>query len=66
MVLVLSMLSQKYDVFIEHLYPVRGHSYCECDRNFGRYGHEKKMREVIETPDEYIDLIQNSGILHLR
>lgn len=60
MVLVLSLLSQKHEVFIEHLYPVRGHSYCECDRNFGRYGQAKKMIEVIETPDEYIDLIQNS------
>ena len=35
MIVFLSLLSQKLQVTICHLYPIRGHSYCECDRNFG-------------------------------
>ena len=35
MLVFLSLLSQKLQVTICHLYPIRGHSYCECDRNFG-------------------------------
>lgn len=54
------MLAVKYQTEIQHLYPVRGHSYCQCDRNFRLYGKKKKMKEKVETPEEYIDLIKNS------
>lgn len=55
-----SLLSVKYQLEIQHLFPVRGHSYCQCDRNFGLYGKKKKSKEYIETVEEYADLIKNS------
>ena len=45
MVLILSMFSEKYKVFIEDLYPFRSHLDREYDRNFGRYGQEKKCEK---------------------
>lgn len=56
----LSLLSKKLQVEIKHIYPVRGHSYCSCDRNFGMYGQKKKQTEIIETASEYIQLIKNA------
>lgn len=38
----LSLLSQKFQIEIQHVFQVRGHSYCSCDRNFGMYGQKKK------------------------
>lgn len=55
-----SVLSVKYQLEIHHLFPVRGHSYCQCDRNFGLYGKKKKSRESIETVQEYAELIRGS------
>lgn len=55
-----SALSVKHNVEIWHVFPVRGHSYCQCDRNFGLYSQKKKKKERIETPDEYIELIRDS------
>ena len=56
----LSLLSRKLELEITHVYPVRGHSYCSCDRNFGMYGQKKKKKETIETVDDYCELIQNA------
>lgn len=55
-----SLLSAKFQIEVQHVYPVRGHSYCSCDRNFGMYGKKKKSTEVVETDEEYIRLIQTS------
>lgn len=60
MLVFLSILANKLQIEIEHIYPVRGHSYCQCDRNFGMYGQKKKKMERIEIVDEYIKLIENS------
>lgn len=38
----LSLLSKKLQVEIQHVYPVRGHSYCSCDRNFEMYGKKNR------------------------
>lgn len=54
-----SLLSEELQIEIEHVFPVRGHSYCQCDRNFGLYG-QKKRKEVIETAEEYVRMIKNS------
>lgn len=56
----LSILSVELQLEIQHLFPVRGHSYCQCDRNFGLYGSKKKKHESIETPEEYVEIIKNS------
>ena len=42
-----SSLSVELQLEIQHLFPVRGHSYCRCDRNFGLYRRIKKEREKI-------------------
>ena len=47
-------------VDIWHIFPVRGHSYCQCDHNFGMYSQEKKKLKRIEIAEEYIKLIRNS------
>lgn len=60
MVGFLSLLSEHLQLEIHHLYPVRGHSYCQCDRNFGLYGKKKNKMQKIETEQEYIDLVRNS------
>lgn len=41
-----SLLSEKYQIEIQHLFPVRGHSYCQCDRNFGLYGKKKILENI--------------------
>ena len=56
----LSLLSEFLDLEIQHLYHVRGHSYCQCYRNFGLYGKMKKITEVIESDSEYYEIILNA------
>lgn len=56
----LSLLSNHFQVEVHHVYPIRGHSYCQCDRNFGVYGQKKKRIEKFETADEYIEMIKTS------
>lgn len=53
-------LAQQLGIVIEHVFPVVGHSYNQCDRNFGLYSKKKKNLETIETAEEYADLIANS------
>lgn len=60
LVKLLSLLARHLQVEIDHLYPVRGHSYNQCDRNFGMYGQKKKKVETIETPEEYFNLIESA------
>lgn len=43
----LSLLAKHFQMEIYHLYPVRGHSYCQCDRNFDLYGKQKKKKKLI-------------------
>lgn len=56
----LLILSAYLNVKIEHIFPVRGHSYCQCDRNFGMYSKKKKKTEVIETTKKYVEIIKES------
>ncbi|KAJ8674060.1 hypothetical protein QAD02_005322 [Eretmocerus hayati] len=56
----LSVLSETFQLEIHHLFPVRGHSYCSCDRNFGLYGNKKKHMERIETPEDYYKLVEEA------
>lgn len=45
---------------IKYVFPVRGHSYCQCDRNFGTYSQKLKRLERIETEAEYVEIIRNA------
>ncbi|KAI5722060.1 hypothetical protein M8J76_003126 [Diaphorina citri] len=40
--------SKKYGVDILHLYPVRGHSFNQCDRNFGVFKNSLKNLPVVQ------------------
>jgi len=62
-------LSKRLQIEIRHVYPVRGHSYCSCDRNFGLCGQKKKKVETIETVEDYISIIKsvrNSPFIVIR
>lgn len=56
----LALLSSALNVEITHILPVRGHSYCQCDRNFGLYAEKRKKMGRIETPQQYFDLIEKA------
>jgi hypothetical protein len=43
-----------FKVKIIQVFPVRGHSYCVCDRNFSLFSKSVKNIEIIETPEEYV------------
>jgi len=57
---VLSALAKEENLSITQVFPVRGHSYCQCDRNFALYSRVAKKTETIETVDEYVSIIQSS------
>jgi hypothetical protein len=54
----LILISMLFKVKIMHLFPVRGHSYCICDRNFAYFSKLIKTFEQIESPEEYINLLK--------
>lgn len=51
-------LSAQYDLEVEHIFPVRGHSFCVCDRNFGLYGRTIKKTAPITSVDTYLDIMR--------
>lgn len=55
-------LAQTYKTEITQVFPVRGHSYCQCDRNFGLYGKILKRKQRIESPEEYLDIIRSARL----
>ena len=57
---VLSALAKDEKMNITHVFPVRGHSYCQCDRNFGLYSRAVKKMETVESVDDYLDIIRSS------
>ncbi|KAJ8887593.1 hypothetical protein PR048_013810 [Dryococelus australis] len=50
-------LSKLLSVNIIHIFPVRGHSYNQNDRNFGLYCQVMKKIECIENPDQYFKVM---------
>jgi hypothetical protein len=56
----LTYVSDFYKVKITHVYPVRGHSFCECDRNFAAFSKSIKKEESIEHYNDYLKLLNNS------
>ena len=59
MVCFLSAMALESKISITHIFTVRGHSYCQCHRNFGLYSRQVKQTETIETEDGYVDTIKN-------
>lgn len=50
-----SWFSKVFDVEILQLFPVRGHSFTQCDRNFGLVRSRIKKREVIGTAKPWLE-----------
>ena len=57
-VMFCTWLSKSFGMEVEHIFPVRGHSYNQCDRNFGLYGTLTKRVENIEVPKQYLALMK--------
>jgi hypothetical protein len=53
-----SWMSRKFNKEFSHVFPVRGHSYNQCDRNFGLYGKLKKRVENIPTAHQYVSILE--------
>lgn len=52
-----TFLAQKLGVEVMHLFPVRGHSYSQNDRNFGIYSKPMKSVQNIYSIEQYTELI---------
>ncbi|KAJ4437865.1 hypothetical protein ANN_13804 [Periplaneta americana] len=50
-------LSKSLNLNISHIFPVRGHSYNQNDRNFGMYGQVLKRVQTIEHPSQYLNIM---------
>lgn len=48
---------------INHIFPVRGHSYMPPDRVFGRIEQEFKKKENIVSPNQYIEIFKKLCIV---
>lgn len=50
-------IAVEFNVIVEHLFPVRGHSFSQCDRNFGVIRKSLKKYETIGTAKLYLEAI---------
>lgn len=53
-------LAKTLQVDVHHLYPVRGHSYGTCDRNFAHYSRKLKNFENLYTAGDYLKVIRQA------
>ena len=58
---LLHSLACHHHVQIEHIFPIRGHSYMPPDRAFGRVEKLLSRRETILLPEEYMEQIRKVG-----
>lgn len=49
--------AKTHEIEVVHLYPVRGHSFSQCDRNFGLVRSKIKKREVIGSASPWLEAI---------
>ncbi|XP_043464094.1 uncharacterized protein LOC122507356 [Leptopilina heterotoma] len=59
-VMFCTWLASSLNIIIEHIFPVRGHSYNQCDRNFGKYSKILKNHETVENVDEYFHVMSSA------
>lgn len=52
--------SPLFDV-IEVVFPIRGHSYLPADRIFGHVEKEYRRHEVLKSPKDYQNILNNYG-----
>ncbi len=59
----LNWFSVNFKAKIIQVFPVRGHSYCSCDRNFAIFSKSLKNIEIIETSETYIETLKNCNFI---
>ncbi|KYM94002.1 hypothetical protein ALC62_15384 [Cyphomyrmex costatus] len=50
-------LSAILDIKIVHVFPVRGHSFNQCNRNFAKYSKILKKKSTVESVQEYLHVL---------
>ncbi|XP_041971453.1 uncharacterized protein LOC121738382 isoform X2 [Aricia agestis] len=55
------MIAQKLFVSIEHKFPEVGHTFLDCDRDFGRIEKLLRKHEKIFTPNQYRNIIKRAS-----
>ncbi|KAL4132331.1 hypothetical protein QTP88_009502 [Uroleucon formosanum] len=58
---LMALASSKRLKKIEHIFPIRGHSFNVCDRDFATVKRKIRKQDRIYTHDDYIELIQQSS-----
>ncbi|KAK5648380.1 hypothetical protein RI129_003272 [Pyrocoelia pectoralis] len=48
---------------MQHIFPIRGHSYMPADRVFGRIEKEYRKHEEMISPKDYCDILEKTGNL---
>ncbi|KAJ4449793.1 hypothetical protein ANN_01197 [Periplaneta americana] len=56
-----SYLAVSLKTRVSQIFPVRGHSYCQCDRNFGIYSKKLKRKSRVGTGPDYDNIISKSA-----
>ena len=56
----LSFISIKFNIKIKHIFPVRGHSFNVCDRNFSILGRKLRKLKTIETHEKIIKYLKQN------
>ena len=64
MVTFLMTVAAEFGVTITHVFPVRGHSYCQCDRNFALFSRKVKKTERVETVHDYVQIVEKCKEKH--
>ena len=47
---------------IMHVFPIRGHSFLPCDRDFGSIEMKKRKVETLYIPDQWIAIIEGARV----
>jgi hypothetical protein len=61
-----TLLSKTFNVKVSHLFPVVGHSYSVCNRNFSSHTRRLKSIQTVEVPDEYFKIINANNKFIIR
>lgn len=53
-------IARTFNVSVVHIFPVRGHSYNVCDRNFGSYSRQLRKVENVYVVKEYVNVMKRA------
>ena len=55
----LGLMAIEFNIELMQMFPVVGHSYSTCDRNFANFTKKLKRIQTIEHPDEYVKILKD-------